>query len=49
MVGAGGIGCELLKNCVLAGIGDITIVRRVDSPRRADIGSSTSTRSTCPT
>ena len=37
MVGAGGIGCELLKNCVLAGIGDITIVRRVDSPRRADI------------
>lgn len=27
MVGAGGIGCELLKNCVLAGIGDITVVR----------------------
>lgn len=33
MVGAGGIGCELLKNCVLAGIGDITIVRRDLHPR----------------
>ncbi len=29
MVGAGGIGCELLKNLVLSGFKDITIV----SPR----------------
>ena len=27
MVGAGGIGCELLKNLVLAGFGNIEIVR----------------------
>lgn len=26
IVGAGGIGCEVLKNCVLSGFKDITIV-----------------------
>lgn len=29
VVGAGGIGCELLKNLVLVGFGDIEIVSRI--------------------
>ena len=33
MVGAGGIGCELLKNLVLTGFKDITIVIRLLSLR----------------
>jgi molybdopterin/thiamine biosynthesis adenylyltransferase len=29
MVGAGGIGCELLENSVLSGFGDIEVVRQL--------------------
>ena len=32
MVGAGGIGCELLKNLVLAGFKDMVIVSHVHEP-----------------
>lgn len=31
IVGAGGIGCEVLKNCVLSGFPKITIVNRICS------------------
>lgn len=27
VVGAGGIGCELLKNCVLSGLTDIEVIK----------------------
>lgn len=35
MVGAGGIGCELLKNLVLAGFQDMVIVSPQSQARRA--------------